>query len=65
MSRAIALLDGKIRARAKRAGLVHHTGDTAAACWLPLALVEVMADGRLGFPTAPMFEWRANKAERV
>ena len=65
MSRAIALLDGNIRARTKRAGLVHHPGDTASACWLPLALVDGMANGRRGIPTAPMSEWRANKAERV
>jgi len=42
-----------------------HTGDSDAAVWLPLALVEVSATNNPGVKTVALPEWLATKVGLV
>jgi len=64
MSCIIAYIDVEIVALTERAVLVH-TGDSDAAIWLPLALVEVSATNNPGVKTVALPEWLATKAGLV
>jgi len=64
MSGAIVYIDVEIVALTERAVLVH-TGDSDAAVWLPLALVEVSATNNPGVKTVALPEWLATKVGLV
>ena len=64
MSCTIAYIDVEIVALTERAVLVH-TGDSHAAVWLPLALIEVSATSSPDVKTVTLPEWLATKAGLV
>ena len=61
MSSAIAYIDVELVAITERAVLVH-TGDSRAAVWLPLALIEVSATSSPCVKIVALPEWLAIKA---
>ena len=61
MSSAIAYIDVELVAITEREVLVH-TGDSRAAVWLPLALIEVSATSSPCVKTVALPEWLAIKA---
>lgn len=64
MSDEITQIDVEIIAHTERAILVH-TGDSQAAVWLPLALIEVSATSTPSIKTLVQPEWLAIKAGLV